>query len=67
MDKFDLQQLKPKQHPLKQLIKNNNITQMSIAIYFGVPLSTFSHWMLGYKKIPQRYHTKMDKLMNDLR
>ncbi len=67
MDKFDLQQLKPKQHPLKQLIKNNDITQMSIAIYLDVPLPTFNHWMLGYKKIPQRYHAKIDGLMDVLR
>lgn len=67
MRKINVLDYKPEPHPMKQILRDNNITQGTAANYLGVSLSSLSHWMTGIRVFPSHHEERLRALINSLK
>jgi transcriptional regulator with XRE-family HTH domain len=57
---------RPKPHPLRELLKQNGITQAQVALLLGISISTVAQILCGYRKPTARQEKVLDELLKTL-
>ena len=54
---------RPEPHPLRELLKQNGITQAQVALLLGISISTVAQILCGYRKPTARQEKILDELL----
>ena len=57
---------RPEPHPLRELLKQNGITQAQVALLLGISISTVAQILCGYRKPTARQEKVLDELLKTL-
>ena len=57
---------RPQPHPLRELLKQNGITQAQVALLLGISTSTIAQILCGYRPPTARQKKILDELLKTL-